>query len=400
MEETDLLDVMLNGNISREEFFRDIYQRRHFVSQVDSSLKPYLPTWDQFNQYLNDHSHSSPRMLVVNDMVQYQDSVFYSEQHALGYAHTRLRTAELYKQLRSGSTIALDSIHEVIPPLKELQRRMAAIFSCNVNMKGFITCRRQEEAFGMHWDNWDAFIVQLHGRKHWKIYGFTRKAPIRATDIVACEKPRDPIWEGVIEEGQIVYLPRGYWHRVEGVDVTSLHIAICLHCTTGIDFLHWIASQLQSHEFLRENLPRPGEDLRSYAAQVKAAFAAFDFEAAVPQFMTSQEDKLRSDPTLTLPIGLPDPEMRASTSIRFAPFKVSVTESDSATLQLRGGGRNWSVARDLAPLIERLRSGDWVRLDEAFRLIRLGRPDSNRAHCVAEIDDMVTTSLLEAREFD
>jgi hypothetical protein len=92
--------------------------------------------------------------------------------------------------------------------------------------------------------------------------------------------------------------------------------------------------------------------------------------------------------------------MRASTSIRFAPFKVSVTESDSATLQLRGGGRTWSVARDLAPLIERLRSGDWVRLDEAFRLIRLGRPDSNRAHCVAEIDDMVTTSLLEAREFD
>uniref|UniRef100_A0A8D3DVL2 Bifunctional lysine-specific demethylase and histidyl-hydroxylase n=1 Tax=Scophthalmus maximus TaxID=52904 RepID=A0A8D3DVL2_SCOMX len=65
------------------------------------------------------------------------------------------------------------------------------------------------QGFAPHYDDIEAFVVQLEGKKHWR------------TDI------GKPILEVVLEAGDLLYFPRGFIHQGDCLpDVHSLHITI------------------------------------------------------------------------------------------------------------------------------------------------------------------------------
>uniref|UniRef100_A0A4W4F4P2 Bifunctional lysine-specific demethylase and histidyl-hydroxylase n=1 Tax=Electrophorus electricus TaxID=8005 RepID=A0A4W4F4P2_ELEEL len=71
------------------------------------------------------------------------------------------------------------------------------------------------QGFAPHYDDIEAFIVQLEGKKHWRVYN-----PLQA-DI------GKPIMDVVLEAGDLLYLPRGIIHQGNCLpDAHSLHITI------------------------------------------------------------------------------------------------------------------------------------------------------------------------------
>jgi lysine-specific demethylase/histidyl-hydroxylase NO66 len=73
--------------------------------------------------------------------------------------------------------------------------------------------------FAPHWDDIDAFMLQIEGKKYWKIY-----APENSDDALPLESSanftdsdfneRKPVFEGWLEQGDSLYVPRGFIHQV------------------------------------------------------------------------------------------------------------------------------------------------------------------------------------------
>ncbi|VDK20817.1 unnamed protein product [Anisakis simplex] len=73
--------------------------------------------------------------------------------------------------------------------------------------------------FAPHWDEIDAFLMQVEGRKHWKVF-----APVGEGDALPRDSSgnfsdsdlagRTPVFDGWIEQGDLIYIPRGFIHQV------------------------------------------------------------------------------------------------------------------------------------------------------------------------------------------
>ncbi|TKR70129.1 hypothetical protein L596_022189 [Steinernema carpocapsae] len=85
--------------------------------------------------------------------------------------------------------------------------------------------------FAPHWDEIDAFILQLEGSKRWKVYapeGKEDSLPRESSGNFTDEdmKHRKPVFDDVIREGDLLYVPRGFIHQALTTKEHSLHITI------------------------------------------------------------------------------------------------------------------------------------------------------------------------------
>ncbi|XP_059841599.1 ribosomal oxygenase 1 [Hypanus sabinus] len=86
------------------------------------------------------------------------------------------------------------------------------------------------QGFAPHYDDIEAFIIQLEGAKHWRVYD-----PKSAEQVLPCVSSRnfsqqelgDPIMETLLEAGDMLYFPRGFIHQADCTpDTHSLHITM------------------------------------------------------------------------------------------------------------------------------------------------------------------------------
>lgn len=84
------------------------------------------------------------------------------------------------------------------------------------------------QGFAPHWDDIEAFILQLEGKKRWRIYNprFPDEVlPRFSSPNLSQDEIGEVILDTVLEAGDLLYFPRGYIHQGEAVEEThSLHI--------------------------------------------------------------------------------------------------------------------------------------------------------------------------------
>jgi hypothetical protein len=76
------------------------------------------------------------------------------------------------------------------------------------------------------------------------------------------------LWEGTLEDGDLLYIPRGWWHVALPLAEPTLHLTVGIHNRTGLDLLRWLAERMRASETFRRDLPRMS------SAQVRAEHAA------------------------------------------------------------------------------------------------------------------------------
>ena len=94
-------------------------------------------------------------------------------------------------------------------------------------------------SFGQHWDTHDVFVIQLIGRKHWRIYEPTWPLPLtrQTNDRSGHSCPAEPAIELILEEGDVMYVPRGWWHHVIPLQVGSFHLSVGTYSPTLFDYI-------------------------------------------------------------------------------------------------------------------------------------------------------------------
>jgi lysine-specific demethylase/histidyl-hydroxylase NO66 len=74
------------------------------------------------------------------------------------------------------------------------------------------------QGFAPHYDDIEAFVLQLEGRKHWKLYKPRSEGevlPRYSSSNFNEDEIGSPVLDVVLEPGDMLYFPRGFIHQVK-----------------------------------------------------------------------------------------------------------------------------------------------------------------------------------------
>lgn len=203
--------------------------------------------------------------------------------------------------MRDGGTIILDQLHHREPKLRALCRGLAPEFGHRLQTNLYLT-PANGRGFAPHWDNHDVFILQVVGSKHWKIEKQRRVFP-GAGDQMGDEgrELRGELMSFTLNQGDVIYIPRGFVHAAECGAEPSLHITLGVTAIFLEDFLYAaIKASVQRDERLRVALPLGFMQGRKDGV-VNRAMAAF-MEAADEPFLSAVLDQYRDELVRTFPL--------------------------------------------------------------------------------------------------
>ena len=345
-----------------EEFLASSWGVNFLHARGAAGRFAHLMPWETLNEILRRQRLDFPRLRLVQDGKPLPVSE-YLRHVAAGRRRgsiPRLKTSELTKHLREGATLVLDAVDELHEPLEELATGLELFFREHVQINlyaGWQTSR----GFDLHWDDHDVFILQVTGRKRWSVYGQTRPFPLVA-DVEKAEKPtREPLWDGTLEDGDLLYIPRGWWHVAQPLAEPTLHLTVGIHNRTGLDILRWLTERMRASEAFRRDLPRMASatERAAHIARMREELLAEMDDRLLERFYDDMDAQAESRARPCLPWGATKQMLPADSRavVRLVAPRPLKFEEMEGTVEFSALKRRWRFKRDalliLRPLAER-----------------------------------------------
>jgi ribosomal protein L16 Arg81 hydroxylase len=165
----------------------------------------------------------------------------------------------LYQEYRGRSSIILLFLHERWPPLKALCQSLASELSARIQTNLYLT-PPQSQALKTHYDTHDVLVLQIHGKKRWRLFDRAVELPLSHQQFTGEEGTGfgSPTSELTLSPGDVLYVPRGYPHDAASAGEASLHLTIgVLPITWASVVLRVLQSAIDENPALRQSLP-PG----------------------------------------------------------------------------------------------------------------------------------------------
>lgn len=335
----------------------------------------HMMPWARLSEILRRHRLDHPRLRLVRDGKPVPVSSYL--RHTTGARQRtpvpRLKSSELARQLREGATLVLDAVDELSEPVERLAQELELFFRERVQVNlyaGWQTSR----GFDLHWDDHDVFILQVAGRKRWSVYGQTRPHPL-VNDIEKAEKPTHaPLWEGTLEDGDMLYIPRGWWHVAEPLAEPTLHLTVGVHNRTGLDLLRWLSERMRESETFRRDLPRFAQpaERAAHAARLREELLTAWGDTLVGQFYEDLDARADSRARVELPwVATPGAEPLApDRTVRLLAPRPLKVEVSGGVVEFDCLGRRWRFAEEAAPVLKRLAERRACTIDELHEAAR------------------------------
>ncbi len=262
--------------LTAREFLDTRHGERPVLFRGRSARFASLCTWDELNALLSS-TVCQTRLQLFHDGKPIPARLYTTPPFGPGWRPGQVSTGQLDDGrlnvlLRGGASVVLNGIQSFHPPVRPVADALESALGSYAGINLYASWM-PTRGFSTHWDDHDVFILQVAGRKRWQLYGETRRFPL-VRDAEPNPRPGEAVWSEVIDAGDVLYVPRGWWHdaRAEGNDgadgVGSVHLTCSVLPLTGLDFLSWLSGRLARHEAFRRDLPHPadgaGED--HYAA--------------------------------------------------------------------------------------------------------------------------------------
>jgi lysine-specific demethylase/histidyl-hydroxylase NO66 len=128
-----------------------------------------------------------------------------------------------------GCTVRLLCPHKHFRPVHSLLSLLEHEFGNMVGANAYLTPPCGAQGFAPHYDDIEAFVCQLEGRKRWRVY-----APLKPSERLPRTSSRDydpselrragaqPVFDVVLEPGDVLYMPRGWIHQACTLPEASL----------------------------------------------------------------------------------------------------------------------------------------------------------------------------------
>lgn len=332
------------GGVGATRFLAEYWTKKPLYLKGEKRRFESLFSWDDLNRILAWHPPPQPQLRLFQegsmvDLRRYIDGPV---------GNLRLNPGGLIALLAQGATMIMDGVQEVAPSIHDLTSSFEEALSCTCAANLYAGWRTQK-GFNVHWDAHEVFVLQLNGRKRWQVFAPTRIDPL-ADDIETAPPPKgQPLWEGILDDGDILYLPRGFWHVAYPLDEPSLHMTWSAHTFTGVEFLQWWIRTLRRHPEARASLTgmKDPKARKAHTAKLLDYLAASAQSDPLDQFLRTQQAGRRPRPRIRLPQAPVEQNapLAPQAAIRLANQSALVIEHDAGEplAKFSVGGSYWYI---------------------------------------------------------
>jgi bifunctional lysine-specific demethylase and histidyl-hydroxylase NO66 len=163
-----------------------------------------------------------------------------------GTADVERVTAEFER----GATIVLQALHLHHLPLAEFCRALEDELGHPAQANAYYT-PRGAQGLPVHHDTHDVFCLQLTGEKRWLVYVPVLPLPLKEQRYDAeLGGPGGPVLNIVLQEGDTLYLPRGWLHEAVTSETDSLHVTVGVNVYTRLDAVRAALEEVGREEVL------------------------------------------------------------------------------------------------------------------------------------------------------
>lgn len=356
----DLASVL--APLDAEAFLASDYgQKFVYVPGTPGKFSALLP-WPVLNEILEQHRLEPPRLRLTREGKPVPPERYVSYQpnrRKSGQPIPRLNSTALTRELRDGATLVLDNVDELHRPIRRIAESFERVFRVRVQVNSY-SGWRTSHGFDLHWDDHDVFILQVAGRKQWKVYGMTRPFPLGRDAELTLNPPTEVLWDGLLQSGDVLYIPRGWWHVATPLDEPTLHLTVGVNNHTGADLLNWFADRMRRVEDVRRDIPHLAgiEAMRSYANRLRDALLQEWRPEMIDEFMAEMDAKARPRPSFALPwSATADILPAAPWRVRWSGNRSVTVDSAPGEVSVVASGRRWKFAEAARPLLEALVTG-------------------------------------------
>jgi hypothetical protein len=378
--------------LGRERFLSEYWTRQFLhLPGPKGRFTPILP-WEELNTILEWHCPPQPQLRlfqenVMVDLRRYIDGPV---------GALKLNAGGLIAALAQGASMVLDTVHEVAPGVAHLADAMGEALHCSC-IANLYAGWRSQRAFDVHWDPHEVMVLQLSGRKRWQVFAPTRLHPLRDDSEKAPTPSGPPVWDGIMNDGDMLYLPRGWWHVAFPLDEPSLHVSFGIEPPDGAEFLMWWMQTLRRHPEVRQALSMGDAATRKqHVGRMIEFFAASAEGDPLGDFLSERQAGRRMRPRLRLPMAPIEQAKKLgsmATRIRLATTQALHIEQPAGEPMARfwAAGTYWFIRPEFIAAFQRLSGQESV----PFQELCAGILDNQlRAMLVSALDTLAVAGIV------
>ena len=252
-----------------EAEFRAILGARQLLHQRGESPDRFnsLIDWEIFRGVLEKGEFARSKLQITRQGTGVLPAIYMSK--------GKVDPTSLAKVIASGASALMYSVDVHVPALGILCADIRSRIAERISATAIVTTG-SGGALKRHFDDVDVVVLQVEGTKRWKIFAPSVVLVVKGT--LAQQPPEsDSIFDEVLQPGDLLFVPAGYWHQCENGPERSLHVSILFTPPVGLYAVQALVRRLREEDIFRTPLSRlDGE--ASQAAQFAAIKARLSEE--------------------------------------------------------------------------------------------------------------------------
>ncbi|ETV96185.1 hypothetical protein H310_10379 [Aphanomyces invadans] len=242
------LSALLQG-MSMETFDSEYFEKKPL------HIKDIYPCSGLFSRssLLNIIANESLRHNDDLTVTVYKDGVRQNFEPPEDDDHDGVATSEqVDKLMTSGYSVQFYQPQRYQKNICNINAALEAHYGCLAGASAYLT-PPHAQALAPHHDDVDVFILQTEGSKHWKLYEPLVELAGEHSNDLDPSMLKDPIMELTLEEGDMLYFPRGVVHQASTSGSFSTHVTISIyHHNSWANFMEVALPQVLRRAFEKD----------------------------------------------------------------------------------------------------------------------------------------------------
>jgi hypothetical protein len=354
-------------------FFRQGIMGRSvlYVAGVRGKFREIF-SWNDVNRLLQFGALDFPRLRLISAGQELSAESYLRTYNNSGYR--RPVAEQINAALRHGSILTIESVEELHGSISNLCQTLEHEIEVPMQADLYCSCRDFAQT-ALRWNDHEVLVLQIEGSSDWRLHCPTSSQP--TVDQPQPDSTADAAWEGSLEAGDLLYIPRWWWY-CNVLKGASLCLAIKFANPTGVDLLRRLIGHLSRSGNMLAHCPfylDPDEQsayISSFQREVATACASPGLLLnSLKEFREFAEPRVH----FNLPWSAdgapfaPSHECRVLPLVRFPRaglVRHAIDEND--TVEIYFNGRFVRFHEDVGRIFERLCDGTELRLGTLFEM--------------------------------
>ena len=249
--------------VTPERFFAEHHDKAPLHVRGSPGKFAQVLSWRQINRLLDmTHIWSGTSLKLVIDSAAVPAEQYCTRAVSRDGASVLQPDAKMVQGwVAKGASVVMNDVDSLTPGLASISAALEGAGLGKAQANVYISWQ-SHKAFRTHYDTHEVWAVQVEGEKDWNIWEGRGEWPIphpifRGQSQAHHDQARGTLREVVrMRPGDVLYLPRGWYHDALAEAPASVHVAYGVHAPLGMDLMNILAERVLYDPEFRKPLPR------------------------------------------------------------------------------------------------------------------------------------------------